>query len=49
MCASDIKKNALKPWLKACWVIPPKENADFVCAMEDILEVYQRAYSADEV
>lgn len=35
--------------MKECWVIPPKENADFVCAMEDILEVYQRTYSEDEV
>ncbi len=49
MCTPDLKKNELKPWLKACWVIPPKENADFVCAMEDILEVYQRTYHKDEV
>jgi hypothetical protein len=25
-------------------VIPPEANADFVCAMEDVLEVYQRPY-----
>jgi hypothetical protein len=25
-------------------VIPPKESADFVAAMEDVLEVYQRPY-----
>lgn len=49
MCASDVKKNQLKPWLKQCWVIPAKENADFVCAMEDILNVYQRNYQEDEV
>lgn len=49
MCPPDLKKNQLKPWLKACWVIPPKENADFVCAMEDILDVYQRTYAEDEV
>jgi hypothetical protein len=30
--------------LKKQWVIPPKANADFVCAMEDVLEVYQRPY-----
>lgn len=30
-------------------VYPPKANADFVCAMEDILEVYQRHYAEDEV
>jgi len=28
---------------------PPKANADFVCAMEDVLEVYQRGYKAHEV
>jgi len=25
-------------------VIPPEQNAEFVCAMEDVLEVYQRPY-----
>ena len=35
--------------MKECWVIPPRENADFVCAMEYILEVYQRSYAKDEV
>ena len=25
-------------------MIPPQANADFVCAMEDVLEVYQRPY-----
>lgn len=49
MCTADTQKNELKPWLKECWVIPPKENADFVCAMEDILEVYQRTFDEDEV
>lgn len=49
MCATDIKKNELKPWLKECWVIPPKQNSDFVCAMEDVLEVYQRHFTEDEV
>jgi len=34
----------LKPWLKQQWCIPPKANAAFVCAMEDILEVYRRPY-----
>ena len=24
--------------------MPPEQNADFVCAMEDVLEVYQRPY-----
>jgi DDE superfamily endonuclease len=31
--------------LKEQWVIPPKENADFVAAMEDVLEVYRRPYN----
>jgi hypothetical protein len=34
----------LKPWLNQRWVIPPEQNADFVCAMEDVLEVYHRPY-----
>lgn len=25
-------------------MLPPQHNADFVCAMEDVLEVYQRPY-----
>ena len=44
MCAGDIKKNELKPWLQKQWVIPPQANAEFVCAMEDVLEVYTRPY-----
>ena len=27
-------------------MIPPKQNAAFVAAMEDILDVYQRPYDA---
>jgi DDE superfamily endonuclease len=30
--------------LKQCWCIPPEANAAFVCAMEDVLEVYQRPF-----
>jgi hypothetical protein len=26
------------------WCIPPEHNAEFVCAMENVLEVYQRPY-----
>jgi len=44
MRADHAQKNDLKPWLKERWVIPPKANAEFVCAMEDVLEVYQRPY-----
>ena len=44
-----LKKNELKPWLKECWCIPPKADARFVCAMEDVLDVYHRKYGDDEV
>ena len=44
MCTDDTQKNELKPWLRKQWVIPPEANADFVCAMEDVLEVYTRPY-----
>jgi hypothetical protein len=30
--------------LKAQWCIPPEANAEFACAMEAVLEVYQRSY-----
>src|SRR6476661_353910 len=32
------KKNDITPHLKEYWVIPPKANAAFVAAMEDVLE-----------
>jgi hypothetical protein len=38
------QKNELKPWLKKEWVIPPEKDAEFVAAMEDVLDVYQRPY-----
>ena len=34
--------NELKPWLREEWCIPPKQNAEFVYYMEDVLDVYQR-------
>jgi hypothetical protein len=34
----------LKPWRKQMWCIPPREDAAFVCQMEQVLELYQRAY-----
>lgn len=37
------EKNELKPWLVKEWCIP-KAGAEFVAAMEDVLEVYQRPY-----
>ncbi|MEK7069580.1 MAG: IS630 family transposase [Patescibacteria group bacterium] len=42
-----LKKNELKPWLTRRFCIPPKENASFVAAMEDVLDVYQRPYDPE--
>jgi hypothetical protein len=42
--SAHVKKNALKPWLKQQWCIALQASADFVCAMEDILEVYRRPH-----
>lgn len=39
-----LKRNLVKPHLTEYWCIPPKEDADFVAAMEDILDVYQGHY-----
>ena len=41
-----MQDNELKPWLKEEWCIPPKQNAEFVYHMEDVLEVYQRSEDA---
>jgi len=41
---SYAKKNELKPWLSQRWCIPPKSNAEFVCQMEEVLDVYKRPY-----
>ena len=38
-----LQKNELKPWQKKEWCIP-EASADFVCKMEDVLEVYKRPY-----
>jgi len=29
------------------WCIPPEQNAEFVCALETVLDVYQRPYDPD--
>lgn len=29
------------------WCIPPKENADFIVHMEDILDVYEKPYDPE--
>ena len=42
MRAFHTQKNVLQPHRKQQWVIPPKQNAEFVAAMEDVLEMYQR-------
>jgi hypothetical protein len=44
--ADNAPKNDLKPWLREQWVLPPEADAEFVCAMEDVLEVYQRPHDA---
>ena len=44
-CATSAKKNELHPWRQECWVIPPKESAEFVWRMESVLDVYQTAYN----
>lgn len=33
-----LKKNELKPWQKTEYCIPPESNAEFVCAMENVLD-----------
>lgn len=38
------EKNEIKPHLRRMWCIPPERNAEFVCAMESVLEVYKRPY-----
>ena len=38
------EKNEIKPWQKKEWCIPPEANAEFVCRMEDTLDVYKRPY-----
>src|SRR5271165_5957594 len=44
---ADSKKNILKPHLNRQWVIPPEANAEFVAAMEDVLEVYSRPHDPE--
>jgi transposase len=39
-----LSRNELKPWQKKRFCIPPEENEEFVCNMEDVLEVYHRPY-----
>jgi len=41
-----MKKNALKPWQKKEWCIPPEQDAAFVCQMEEVLDIYKKPYDA---
>jgi len=40
-------KNELKPWRQKMWCIPPENDAEFVCAMENVLAAYKRAHDPD--
>ena len=42
-----LKKNVLKPHLRKQWVIPPSEDAAFVNAMEQVLDLYQKPLDTD--
>ena len=50
ICSETVRqarqKNEITPWLKEPWCIPPQADAEFVCATEDVLEVYHRPYDA---
>ena len=37
-----LSANELKPWQEEEWCIPPEQSGEFVCHMEDVLEVYTR-------
>ena len=39
-----LQNNDLRPHLSEYWCIPPQEDAEFVAAMEDILDIYQQPY-----
>ena len=34
--------------MKQSWCIPPEQGSGFVCAMEDVLDTYQRSYDDNE-
>ena len=47
VCRETVRKtlkNVLKPWLQEMWCIPGGVSADYVCAMEDVLDVYHKPY-----
>ena len=35
----------MKPWKVVSWIIPPKENSQFVAQMERVLDVYKMPYN----
>ena len=39
-----LKKNELRPHHNDYWCIPPKEDAEFIACMEDILDIYEMPY-----
>jgi hypothetical protein len=39
-----ILKKEIKPWQREEWIIPPKQNGNFVANMEKVLEVYNRPF-----
>jgi hypothetical protein len=39
------EKNVLKRWPQKRWEIPPQANAEVVCALEDVREIYTRPYA----
>lgn len=39
-----MQRNEIRPHLSSYWCIPPKEDAEFVAHMEDILDVYRLPY-----
>lgn len=42
-----LKKNEIRPHLTEYWCIPEEKSAEFVSAMEDILDVYERPEDPD--
>ena len=47
MTIHNIFKKNIKPHLNEYYKIPPKENAQFVANIEDILAVYKLSYNPD--
>ena len=40
--ASDSTRNELQPWRPETWCLKSAPDADFVCALEEVLDTYQR-------